>query len=361
MYDAIVIGAGQAGLAAGYQLKRRNLNYIILEASGAASGSWPHYYKSLRLFSPASYSSLPGMRFPGQGSHYPTRDEVIEYLNHYAAHFELPVITQTRVERVEITGDGYRVSSANGASYVTRSVIAATGAFNRPYIPDIPGMDQYEGQVRHSADYQEPKPFNGQRVVTVGAGNSAVQIAYELAEVARVTLATREPVQYVHQHLLGQDVHFWTWLTGIDKRPSKNGIRAVHVLDTGKYQRALETGKLNRKPMFTTFTESGVEWADGQTECIDAVILATGYRPNLSYLAGVVALDNEGHAAHVAGVSTTLPGLYFMGLDNQRSFASATLRGVGRDADYIVRHLYSFVRKPAAIRTARCCPLPAGS
>jgi putative flavoprotein involved in K+ transport len=134
-YDVLLIGGGQAGLAAGYHLRRAGLSFAILEGRSDVGGSWPHYYDSLRLFSPAGRSSLPGMPFPGRPQHYPARDEVVAYLRHYVRHFALPIVTDARVLRVERTTQGFRVITSGGTIYHAHSIIAATGAFYRPYMP----------------------------------------------------------------------------------------------------------------------------------------------------------------------------------------------------------------------------------
>jgi putative flavoprotein involved in K+ transport len=360
VYDAIVVGAGQAGLAAGYHLKRAHLNFEILEASGQPAGSWPSYYDNLKLFSPAAYSSLPGMRFPGKGNRYPTRDEVIDYLISYTEHFQLPVITNTRVEQIERTGDAFRVTTSAGNIYRTRSIIAATGSFSRPHTPQLPGQEVFAGEILHSSAYRRPERFAGKRVIVVGAGNSAVQIAVELARVAQVTLATRQPINFVPQVILGKDIHFWEWITGIDTRTLKNKTRTIHVLDTGIYRRAIKSNQPDQRPMFTGLTDSGVVWPGGQTEPIDTIILATGYRPNLAFLRGLGALDEGGDALHTFGISDSVPGLYYVGLSNQRSNASATLRGVGRDAQYVIRSLSQHLKQPAG-SSIRCCAVPEAS
>ncbi len=344
-FDAIVVGAGQAGLAAGYELQRAGLSFAILEAGARPVGSWPHYYDSLRLFSPARYSALPGLPFPGDPDHYPSRDEVVAYLQAYAAHFALPVITAAQVERVSRKPD-FEVTTTSGLTYISRSVIAATGAFHRPYLPEILGQADYRGTIIHSAAYRDPVPWRKQQVVVVGGGNSAVQIGVELARVAHVTLATRRPLRLVPQRVLGRDLHFWLRLSGVEALPLGRWIslrEANPVLDTGGYRAALERGKPGRRPMFVRFSPHGVVWADGTEEPVDAVIFATGYRPNLGYLAGLGALDAQGRARQQAGISLTTPGLYYVGLPAQRTFASATLRGVGSDAAYVVRHLQHWV------------------
>lgn len=219
VYDVIVIGAGQAGLAAGYHLQRSGLSFVILEASDQPAGSWPKYYDSLTLFSPARYSELPGLAFPGAPDHYPTRDEVVEYLIHYASHFDLPVELNIRAVAVRREGTQFEVRTSDRRRFLAHSLVAATGSFHRPYIPEVPEREQFQGKLLHSFQYRNADSFQGQRVVVVGAGNSAVQIAVELATIANVTLATREPVKFVPQVILGKDLHFWLQVTGLDTLP----------------------------------------------------------------------------------------------------------------------------------------------
>jgi putative flavoprotein involved in K+ transport len=346
-YDVVVIGGGQAGLAAGYHLHRTGLSFAILEGRSDVGGSWSHYYDSLRLFSPAGRSSLPGMPFPGKPQHYPARDEVTTYLRHYARHFELPVLTDARVVRVERTAQGFHLRTSAGTIYHARSIIVATGAFHRPYVPSLPGQDDFAGRVLHTASYRNPTSFEGQRVIVVGAGNSAIQIGVELAKVAHVTIATREPIRFRRQKLLGQDIHHWAWLLGLDRLPLgifSGKAAAVGVLDTGVYQAAIAAGNPERRPLFTRFTHTGVVWSDGIAEPVDTVIYATGYRTNLDYLADLGALDANSQPLHRRGMSTTAPGLAYVGLSNQWTYASATIRGVGPDAAYIVQQVQRQLR-----------------
>jgi putative flavoprotein involved in K+ transport len=363
-YDAIVIGGGQAGLATGYHLQRSGLHFVILEANSEATGSWSRYYDSLKLFSPARYSSLPGMRFPGNPGRYPKRDEVADYLRRYARHFQLPVMTDTPVERVERHDLFFHVITSQGKLLVAHSIIAATGAFSRPYLPVFEGLQNYAGRMLHSSKYTNAIPFKNQRVLVIGAGNSAVQIATELAQTTQVTLTCREPVRFRPQHILGRDIHFWIRITGIDTwkrqfpqwRPSE--IKQQGVLDTGVYQAAFESGNPLYHPIFSRFTEQGVQWANGETQAFDTVIFATGFRPNLSYLNPLTALDLHRNALHSQGISTTTAGLYYVGISGQRSFSSATLRGVGGDAAYIVRDLKRYLKNPTVHPVERCCFTP---
>jgi putative flavoprotein involved in K+ transport len=334
----VVIGAGQAGLAAGYHLKQAGLRFAILEAGEAPGGSWRSYYDSLVLFSPAEYSSLPGMPFPGAPDHYPTRDEVVAYLTGYAAAFDLPVVVGARVEAVTREGEAFRVSTAGGATFPARAVIAATGSFGNPFVPRLPGQAEYRGRLLHAFGYRNPDPFQGQRIVVVGGANSAVQIGVELAHTARVTLALRSRIIWVPQRILGHDGHFWLRVTGLDQSRFLSD-QSTPVVDAGNYCKAIAAGRPDTRPMFTRFTERGVVWRNRTEEDVDTVLFATGYRPSLGYLAGLGALDARGMPRQRSGVSTTVPGLYYVGLSGQRNFSSATLRGVGPDAAVVVSHL----------------------
>jgi putative flavoprotein involved in K+ transport len=350
MFDVLVIGAGQAGLAAGYHLRKRGLHFTILEAQDQPAGSWPHYYDSLRLFSPARYSSLPRRPFPGDPDRYPTRVEVIDYLTGYAAALDLPIRTRTRVQRIDRINDGFRVTTDQGEQIEARRLISATGSFHRPYQPSIAGEDSFTGQILHAGTYRSPAPFADQRVIVVGAGNSAIQIAVELARSARVTLATRRPIRYIPQRILGKDLHFWLDVTGLDRFPTSSSgkSRSVDVLDTGVYRRAITSGSPDRRPMFSRFTGSGVIWPDGIEDAVDVVLFATGYRANLDFLVGLGALDEDGYALQQRGISTSVAGLTYVGLSNQRSLSSATLRGVGADARYVIDHLMGTLQ-PASV------------
>jgi putative flavoprotein involved in K+ transport len=265
----------------------------------------------------------------------------VAYLRSYAVHFGLPIVTGARVVKVERAGRLFQVLTSEGC-YAAHTVVAATGFFGRPNLPHIPGQAEFQGQRLHVADYRRPEPFRGQRIVVVGGANAAMQVGIELAKVARVTLATRHPIRYLPQRLLGQDIHFWVNLTGLD-RTHWLGDKAAPVFDSGSYRAALAAGRPDQKPMFERFTANGVIWSDGHHEAVDTVIFATGYQPNLPYLAGLGAFDASGRVLQRRGVSAPVPGLYYVGLPRQRNAASATLRGAGADARIVVNHLRHYV------------------
>lgn len=358
--NLVIIGAGQAGLATAHVARRAGLRPIVLEAGEAAAGSWPHYYDSLTLFSPARYSSLPGRPFPGDRDRYPRRGEVADYLHAYAAELDADVRYRHRVQAVSsVNGRGFTVETDTGATITGDVVVSASGGFGRPHRPALAGLSDFGGTVLHAAEYRNPDQFAHARVVVVGGGNSAIQIAVELATVARVSVATRSGLRWAPQRPLGRDLHWWLTVTGLDVAPIGRLMRGrtAPVLDDGRYRAALATGNPDHRPMFTQLDADRVTWPDGTREHLDAIVLATGYRPHLDYLAGTGALDPDGNPLHRAGVSTTVPGLGYVGLEFQRSLASATLRGVARDARHVLRRLRPATapptRRPAALSRLR--------
>ncbi|MCH1627431.1 flavin-containing monooxygenase [Ferdinandcohnia quinoae] len=346
-WDTIVIGGGQAGLASGYHLQKKGLQFLILEADKEASGSWSKYYESLKLFSPARFSSLPGMNFPGNHNDYPSRNEVIKYLKDYIEHFKLPVMRKQQIVSVEKNDKVFTVHTSTGEKYYTKTIINATGSFQSPYTPLLKGHEIFKGRIIHSSEYRKPDTFINQRNVVVGRGNSAVQIAIELAEVSMTTLAVRQPVHLIKQRVLGQDIHFWLKVIGFDRFPfwrfGKTAPSSSSVIDLGQYSERLAQKKPDQQSMFTSFYTDGVIWSDGSKEAVDNVIFATGYQNNLAHLNELGATDSKGQPLHIGGISTTVQGLYYVGLEGQRSVSSATLRGVGPDAQYVIRKLVRYL------------------
>ena len=339
VYDALIIGAGQTGLATGFKLQQEGLNFLILEGREQVEGSFGSYYDSLKLFTPVPFSQLPGMDMKYDKRHYPSRDEFIGYLQDYAKGHELPVQTATKVEKVARHELGFLLSTNQG-EYLTRSVIDASGPYNDPLIPQYPNQEAYKGQILHSYAYRNTKGFEGKRIIIVGAGNSALQIAMELKDVANVTLGIRRKIKWVSQRILGLDIHWWMHTFGVDHFPLKEKPKGgIPVIDIGGYRKSIKRGELDIRKIYERFTETGVVWPDGTAEDIDIVLYATGYEPKYQWLQGLDVFNDKGCLAHDNGVSTKVPGLYFAGLFLQRNAASGNIRGAAYDAEYIARRV----------------------
>lgn len=349
----VVIGAGQSGLAAAHALDKLSVPVVVLDAGDRPAGAWPRYYDSLRLFSPAAFSSMPGMPFPGHLERYPDRDEVADYLERYAAYIPVEIQTNTRVTRVRQEDREFAVFTADGRQLRAAGIVAASGSFSNPCQPIFPGQSGFTGQLLHVAEYRNPIPYMGMRVIVVGAGDSAAQVANELAPVADVTLAARHPLRFIPQRIGGKDVHYWLHETGFDSLPAQwlSKISGGSLItDSVGFQQTLADGLLDVRPMFIGLDRDKVMWSDNDRERIDAIILATGYRPSLDYLRELGALDAAGAPLHIGGVSTTHLGLVYVGLEYQRSFASNTLRGVSADAAAVAAPLAAWIRDaPAAV------------
>jgi putative flavoprotein involved in K+ transport len=361
----IVVGGGQSGLAAGRALLELGTPALILEARDRAVGSWPRYYDSLRAFSPVEFSSMPGLPFPGAPGHHPHRDEVADYLEAYSAGLGLEIQTNSRVETIQEDGGRFVVCTADGRSFPASGIVAATGSFDSPFRPALAGEPNFTAKLLHVAAYRNPAPYVGQRVVVVGAGDSAVQVASDLASVSKVTLATRKPVRFIPQRLRGKDVHYWFRETGFDALPPEWLAKITGgtvVTDSGGYEEELAQRRFDRRPMFDRLDGDRVVWSDGQSESVDAIILATGYRPSVDYLRELGALDEHGAPIHVGGISSTHLGLVYVGIEFQRSYASNTLRGVTQDARAVIGPLVAWIRDaPAAIGLPAPVPTPSRS
>ncbi|MEO0564473.1 MAG: NAD(P)-binding domain-containing protein [Chloroflexota bacterium] len=350
-FDIIVIGGGQSGLVTGYFLNQHNVSYTVLDANDAPGGSWQHYYESLKIFSPARYAQLPGLPFPSDPAHYPDRYEVINYLTEYERVHNIPVERGVRVQSVAKSTNTFTLTTSTGAQYTASAIISASGPFNTPYMPTHDGVEHFQGQRIHSYDYHTPQPYADQHVVVIGARDSAMQIAYDLKPHARVTMAVRHDLMFMPKYLLGKSIFWWLHDTGYDQLPlglfsQLEGSK--RIVGREPYQTALDEGNPAVRPMFTRFTENGVIWADGTEEPVDTVIYATGFNPGLGYLRELGALNSDGYADHYNGASNTVDGLYYVGLFGQRSHASATLRGVGRDAAHIAAQAAPYAQEHRA-------------
>lgn len=331
-----VIGGGQAGLAVGYYLRRTGLRYLILDAEPAPGGAWRHTWRSLRLFSPARWSSLPGWVMPGGPDYYPSRDDFIAYLTEYERRYQLAIERPVVVERVEDDGHGLSVITDRGALQA-RMVVSATGTWNAPRIPDYPGQEQFRGILLHANDYDSPLEFVGQRVVVVGGGNTGAQVVAELSEVADTTWVTRRPPTFLPsdidgRYLFDRATARYAALQRGDDPETAAEPNLGDIVQVAPVREALARGALEAVRPFTAFTEHGVIWPDGREEAIDVVIWCTGYRAVLDHLQPLGIVDGSGCVAVSGTRLVASPRLWLVGYGEWTGYASATIVGVGRTA-----------------------------
>jgi putative flavoprotein involved in K+ transport len=345
--DVIVIGGGQAGLAVAWHLTRRRLRFVVLEAADQLGHSWRTRWDSLRLFSPAQYDALPGMAFPAPADTYPGKEAVADFLRDYAGAFDLPVRLGNRVNALTRDGDGFEVRTGEEILRAGQ-VVVATGPFRRPFLPDAAGgFDASVTQI-HSADYCNPQSLPPGPVLVVGAGNSGLQIAEELAATRQVDVAAGEKVPALPQRLLGRDL-FW-WLTRLRFMRVNTSTRLGRRLQArgefviGTNRRRLKRAGVRFRPRLVTAQGRSARFADGGSLDVGVVVWATGYRPDYSWIA-IPGATAEGRVTHRRGV-TDVPGLYFLGLSWQYTRGSALLGFVADDAAYLAEQIVARTRSP---------------
>jgi putative flavoprotein involved in K+ transport len=359
----VVIGAGPAGLAAAAMLQRAGMQVVVLERAEVGA-VWRTRYDRLHLHTVRWLSCLPGWRMPRSFGKWPARDRVVEYLQGYAERHRLDVRSRVYVSSIERAEDGWSVSTPAGA-YPAERVVVAIGYSNVPFVPDWPGV--FAGEIVHSADYRNPAPYRGRRVLVVGAGNSGAEIAVDLADggAAQVLLAVRTAPSIVRRDVLGfpsqvlgiatahLPVSVVDWMASTLRRISIPDLtpygltaparpytdflsrRVIPILDVGVVD-AVRSGRVQVVAALDHFEDGAAVLADGSRLQVDAVIAATGYRPALEPLVGHLGvLDDRGvPLVHAAQEHPRAPGLHFVGY---RVTLGGTFRLVGIEAKQLAR------------------------
>ncbi len=341
-YDVIIIGGGQAGLAMGYQLAQRGVDFLILDAAQRTGDAWRQRWDSLTLFTPARYSGLPGMSFPAEPGHMPGKDEVADYLESYAQRFELPIRYGEKVVRLEHVSEwsGFRIETSTSC-YEADQVVVATGPFQTPLVPALAKILSPNIVQLHSSQYRSPDLLPEGDVLVVGAGNSGVQIASEVARTRRTWLAVGDTLPTLPRHIMKRSVFWWletfkVMNIAVTSRLGRRG--SMHDVLIGKSTRTAARIDGVRLTGRATGAEGGLIFTSDQAAIEPAtVIWATGFRPDFSWIDAPV-FDDAGRPRHARGV-TAVNGLYFLGLPWQHTRGSALLGWVGRDADYLAQHI----------------------
>ncbi|OMH27827.1 hypothetical protein BKD30_02505 [Tersicoccus phoenicis] len=343
-WNTVVVGGGQAGLAVGHHLARQGRDFVVLDAGRRVGESWRERCDSLRLFTPAQYDGLPGLPFPSPRGHFPTKGEMADYVERYAAEQQIPVLTQTTVLRVRPVAGGYGVSTSAGRELTAENVVIATGGTPVPRIPDLASDLSPAIHQLHSAQYRNPGSLPPGDVLVVGAGPSGVEIALELAATHRTVIAGRPTVQISHAVTRYAGGLYWALLHHLLTLRTPVGRAAARGFhDRGAPLIRSSVADLARAGVTAvprvTGAEDGVpRLEDGRAQLVATVIWCTGYRPEFGWVDGL-RTDAHGWPSTDRGVVTGLPGVYVVGMPFQYGLTSGLVGGVGRDAAHVAAEL----------------------
>jgi putative flavoprotein involved in K+ transport len=347
--ETVVIGGGQAGLAVGHHLLKRERPFVILDEQERVGDNWRRHYDSLRLYSPARLAGLPGMAFSAPAWTFPTKDEMANHLEHYARTFGLPVRSGTRVERISRNGGGYVVDCGD-RRLEAENVVVATGTFGRPFTPDFaseldPGIVQL-----HSSEYKNPAQLHDGPVLVVGAAHSGADVAMDVAGAHRTILCGRDTGQ-IPFDIAGRGARLVGWrvmsflarrvltLRTPIGRKMRSEIRS-HGGPLLRFKRAdLEAAGVERTTARVAGARDGKpELDDGTVLDVQNVIWCTGFKQDFGWIDLPITGD-DGWPLEKRGVVPSAPGLYFTGLAFQYAFSSMLILGVGRDAEYVAERI----------------------
>jgi putative flavoprotein involved in K+ transport len=354
--ETIVIGGGQAGLCVGYHLAQRGLPFLILDANRRIGDVWRYRWDSLRLFTPARYDALPGLRFPARGDQFPTKDEMADYLESYAKHFRLPVRTSVRVDRLWKEGDRF-VMTAGARRFESKHVVVAMANYQARRLPAFAkDLDPSIRQL-HSSEYRNPSQLQEGGVLVVGVGNSGAEISIDIAASHPTWLSGKENghIPYRIEGFMGRFLmvrltrfighHVLCMSTSIGRKARPKFLHRAAPLIRIKPKDLSDAG-IERVPRVIGVQNGLPLLEDNRTVNAKNLIWCTGYDPGFSWI-DLPVFDDSGDPVHDRGVVASRPGLYFIGLQFLYSMTSATVNGVGRDAAHIVKAIAFHARSGA--------------
>jgi putative flavoprotein involved in K+ transport len=345
-FDVIVIGAGQAGLSVGHYLARVGLRFVILDGNARVGDSWRKRWDSLRLFSPAHLNGLPGMPYPGKRDYFPTKDEMGDFLERYAAHFALPVRCGVKVTRLRKLGDRY-VIEAGEQRFEAAHVVVAMGGYQRPKLPELAReLDPAITQL-HSSAYKNPGQLRPGAVLLVGAGNSGSELAIEIGRTHKVYMAGRDTgsVPFKIRSWMGRNVwcrlllrlvfhHLLSLRTPIGRKARPEIISKGGPLIRVRPEDLAAVG-VERTPRVSAMQGGRPVLEDGRVLDVTNVIWCSGYHPGFDWI-DLPVFGDDGEPRHTRGVAHGEAGLYFVGLPFLYAMSSSMIHGVGRDAAHVV-------------------------
>ncbi|NII68869.1 flavin-containing monooxygenase [Microbacterium ulmi] len=355
--ETVVVGAGQAGLATGYHLQRQGRPFVILDANARVGDHWRQQWDSLRLFTPAKYDALPGLPFPAKGWSFPGKDDVADYLEEYAKHWQLPIRLGVHVRRLSPTSDGGYLVTTDRETYVCSNVVVATGTFGKtPHVPAIArDLDPAIVQL-HSSEYRRPSQLRDGPVLVVGASHSGTEIAYETAGTHATTLVGRDcgqiPVRHESWRMrLLFPILLFAWRHLLTRRTSMGRKEMAHLRFHGAPMLRVKSSDLATRGVERAYdrveeVRSGRPVVGGEPRPVANVIWATGFRQAFDWIQ-VPIVGEDGWPIELRGVVERAPGLYFCGLSFQYAFSSMLLAGVGRDAAHVASHIVAAAPSPA--------------
>lgn len=346
-FDVIVVGGGQAGLAAGYFLSKSKLRFIILDGNSSCGESWRKRWDSLRLFTPSQIDNLPGMPISFPVNYLPTKDEVADYLERYANQFNLPVKHQQQVTSLRQSTSGFEIIT-NNSTYYAKNVIICSGVYTLPSIPAFAGKLNSSIFQIHSSQYTNPSKVPTGSILVVGAGNSGADIAVELVEANnKVWLSGRDVGTVPNNSPIGKAFNgklVWWIMTHIMTMDTPIGRKMIaksghHGTPLGHHNRQeIQAAGVVFLPRVVAVREGKPELENGQIMDVDAVIWATGYKPDYDWIK-LPIFDQEGYPLHTRGMVEKAPGLFFLGLPFLSGISSSLLGGIGKDAERIVERI----------------------
>jgi putative flavoprotein involved in K+ transport len=347
--ETVIVGGGQAGLATGYHLAKLGRTFVILDANERIGDSWRKRWDSLHVFTPARYSGLPGWRFPAPAWSYPRKDGVADYLQAYAARFELPVRNGVEVDRLAREGDRY-VLAAGERLLEADNVVVATGSYQRPRVPAFAAeLDPAIVQL-DSTEYRNPSQLREGGVLVVGAGNSGAEIALDVSRRHPTWLSGRHPgceparAGSFGDRLLTPPLWFVVSHVLTVRTPIGRAFRPKFLTMAAPLARVRPTdltdAGIERVPRAAGVRDGSPAFEDGRVLEVSNVIWCTGFRPDFGWI-DLPVLGEDGEPVHERGVVPDEPGLYFVGRPFQFGFTSSLIGGVGRDAEHIAKHIVS--------------------